>query len=525
MLALLLGTLTAFATDTWTNVRPGIDRLERTIPADPNVAYAVRADLSLPNLAVRATKEDERHQTTGGYAREVGALIAINGDWSDTWNTVGLSIGDGELWHPHVESWSYFACDIFKACSIDFDPLPPFWSQGRLFNAIGTNNATLMRAGAVQHRSGSFYAVDRHPRSALCLEADGVHLWLVVIQGRVTWSRGMTWNETADFMATLGCYDAAMLDGGGSSTLWVEGDVLNTPTDGSERVVANHLALLYREAIDAACAGQENGRSCNGTVLQTCTGGRASSGDCAAFGATCEEDGGYAYCVDARCPAGRGNFSACDGATTFDACTDGAWSEGDCGAFGTTCEDDALGAFCVDPQCLAGGNGAYCIDSGTLGSCARGTFTTTTCATGDTCGEDVWGAYCIEPTCLGHANGGTCDGDLLTRCDLGVVSDVIDCTAEGMICDASVGSCVVAPSTGGGEGAPTDTPEAPAGGEDSPTGVDTPSDTPSAETAATSEDGPTDETAEDAGCGCNGAPRGPWPWLALAALTLRRRRA
>jgi MYXO-CTERM domain-containing protein len=530
MMSLLLWTLSAFATDTWTSVRPGIDRLERTIPADPNVVYAVRADLSLPNLAVRATQFDERHQTTGAYAREVDALIAINGDWSDTWNTVGLSIGDGEMWQPHVDRWSYFACDISKSCTIDFDALPVGWTQGRLFNAIGANNATLMRAGAVQHRSGSFYDVDRHPRSALCLEPDGIHLWLVVVQGRVTWSRGMTWNETADLMQTLGCYDAAMLDGGGSSTLWVEGDVLNTPTDGSERVVANHLALLYRDTIDPACAGRENGRHCSGTVLTTCTGGAASSGDCAAYGSSCEEDGTYAYCVDARCPSGLGNFSACDTVTTFGACTDGVWSAGDCAAFGQTCEDDGLGAFCVDPRCVNGGSSDYCLDGVTLGGCDRGVYAETLCNPGDTCGEDVWGAYCIAPACLGHANGGSCDGDLLTRCDLGVVSEIIDCTAEAMVCDASVGSCVVPSGTGGGTpSTPNDTPatDTPGPAEDTPT-----DDTPATETpVGSSGDSDTDADADAPtareGCDCATAPARPqlaWGALGVGALAWRRRR-
>ncbi|MFM2162881.1 MAG: hypothetical protein RLZZ383_2393, partial [Pseudomonadota bacterium] len=308
-------------------------------------------------------------------------------------------------------------------------------------------------------------------------------------------------------------------------------DVLNTPTDGNERVVANHFALLYRETVDAACLGQENGRTCNGSVLQTCTGGKASSGDCAAFGATCEEDGAYAYCVDARCPSARGNFSACDGATTFDACTDGVWSEGDCGAFGTTCEDDGLGAFCVDPRCVAGGSGDYCLDGVTLGQCARGAYTEVSCASGQTCGEDVWGAYCIEPACLGHANGGTCDGDFLTRCDLGVVSDIIDCTLDAMICDASVGSCVVPPSSGGGgtsggtgtgtgneTPSTTDTPD----GSGEPDTSEAPAETPSTSDETDTAGLPTDGGSE--GCGCASTPRSLWTSLALSALLLRRRR-
>jgi hypothetical protein len=55
----------------------------------------------------------------------------------------------------------------------------------------------------------------------------------------------MTCPELGALMVDLGAWDATNLDGGGSSTMWVRGSgVLNDPSDGSQRVVANHLAVL-----------------------------------------------------------------------------------------------------------------------------------------------------------------------------------------------------------------------------------------------------------------------------------------
>jgi hypothetical protein len=85
----------------------------------------------------------------------------------------------------------------------------------------------------------------RHPRTALGW--NDTHYFLVVVDGRQTgYSIGMTFSELADFCLVLGCTDALNLDGGGSSTLWIDGQVVNRPSDGRERHVANAL-LVYRK--------------------------------------------------------------------------------------------------------------------------------------------------------------------------------------------------------------------------------------------------------------------------------------
>lgn len=86
----------------------------------------------------------------------------------------------------------------------------------------------------------------RHPRTVLGYSADC--LFMVVCDGRRTGiSEGMTFAEMATFLTgTVGCTDAVNLDGGGSSTMVVDGSVRNMPSDGSERSVATAV-LLVRE--------------------------------------------------------------------------------------------------------------------------------------------------------------------------------------------------------------------------------------------------------------------------------------
>jgi exopolysaccharide biosynthesis protein len=48
-------------------------------------------------------------------------------------------------------------------------------------------------------------------------------------------------------MVKLGCSDAMNLDGGGSATCWVYGQVMNSPSEGQERGMGNSLIVVQRE--------------------------------------------------------------------------------------------------------------------------------------------------------------------------------------------------------------------------------------------------------------------------------------
>ena len=86
----------------------------------------------------------------------------------------------------------------------------------------------------------------RHPRTAIGWNRE--HLFLVVVDGRQAGlSMGMNYGELSALMRRLGCTEAMNLDGGGSSTLWLGGDVMNSPSDGRERLVANSLIVVSRQ--------------------------------------------------------------------------------------------------------------------------------------------------------------------------------------------------------------------------------------------------------------------------------------
>jgi exopolysaccharide biosynthesis protein len=87
----------------------------------------------------------------------------------------------------------------------------------------------------------------RHPRTAVAFSRDSSTLWLVTVDGRTAASVGMTTTELADFLRTLGAWNALNFDGGGSTAMVIGGRVVNVPSDRTgEREVGNALLLIAR---------------------------------------------------------------------------------------------------------------------------------------------------------------------------------------------------------------------------------------------------------------------------------------
>ncbi len=91
---------------------------------------------------------------------------------------------------------------------------------------------------------------ERHPRTCIGFSADSSKVYFVVIDGRSTSSTGVTLSEAAGVFLGLGAVNAVNLDGGGSSCMVVNGEVVNTPSDGSLRAVGNGCLLISNAPVD-----------------------------------------------------------------------------------------------------------------------------------------------------------------------------------------------------------------------------------------------------------------------------------
>lgn len=83
----------------------------------------------------------------------------------------------------------------------------------------------------------------RNPRTAIGLDGRG-RVLLVTVDGRQAGSVGMTMDELADLFRYLGATSALNLDGGGSTTMWVRGRIVNKVSDPSERPVGSSILIV-----------------------------------------------------------------------------------------------------------------------------------------------------------------------------------------------------------------------------------------------------------------------------------------
>lgn len=136
--------------------------------------------------------------------------------------------------------------NIGDAVSVDY--APKMSEDGEFEFAIG-GNPVLVKNDEVQNVDDQTLA----PRTAVGFSQDGKTMYLVLVDGRQSSSRGMSLHEMGELMKEFGAYQALNLDGGGSSTMTArtpgedEAEVKNNPSDGSERAVPNGIGIYTEE--------------------------------------------------------------------------------------------------------------------------------------------------------------------------------------------------------------------------------------------------------------------------------------
>ena len=183
-------------------------------------------------------------QKTSEIAESVNAVLAVNGDYYGA-QEKGYVIRNGEL---------------YRDTAIDNQEDLVIYEDGS-FGIINESDVTaqeLIEKGAVQTLSfgpalvqnGKItvsqneevgQAMASNPRTAIGIIDDN-HYVFVVSDGRTSESEGLSLYELAEFMDSLGVETAYNLDGGGSSTMYFNGSVVNNTTGGmgnSERSVSD----------------------------------------------------------------------------------------------------------------------------------------------------------------------------------------------------------------------------------------------------------------------------------------------
>jgi exopolysaccharide biosynthesis protein len=122
------------------------------------------------------------------------------------------------------------------------------WTEARFIVGGGPlllHDGQRLEEPATESISQSFFLA-RHPRTAVGARADGT-LVLVTVDGRrPSESVGMSIPELTDLMLELGCRHAINLDGGGSTTMVVSGELVNHPSGSAPRRNADAVLVFPR---------------------------------------------------------------------------------------------------------------------------------------------------------------------------------------------------------------------------------------------------------------------------------------
>ena len=127
------------------------------------------------------------------------------------------------------------------------------WEKGVVAQDVMTSGPLLYINGEPMGWNNSSHYTARHPRSVVATFSDGT-VWLIAIDGRAKEASGMTLDEVRNVFKWLGANSILILDGGGSTALFVDSlGVINHPTDNKtfdnkgERKVANAVLLIKRK--------------------------------------------------------------------------------------------------------------------------------------------------------------------------------------------------------------------------------------------------------------------------------------
>ena len=242
----------------WREVAPGVDH-QHIVRGSLDV-HVVRIDLRHPNTKVIATKHSERGLTVSEYAKKVQAIAAINGDYFDPeLRPIGKSAGACGLWwrgQKVQRRQGLVAVGAGRAEIQKRTQTIRSWMRG----AVSGWPMLVEDCQPIADLPGSdAFTRGPHPRTAAATSGDGRTLYFVVADGRREGVPGPTLPELADFLVEeLGACRAMNLDGGGSSAMWVNDAIVNRPSDGVERKVGNHLAVV--SAVDYSGCRKRNAK-------------------------------------------------------------------------------------------------------------------------------------------------------------------------------------------------------------------------------------------------------------------------
>ena len=178
-------------------------------------------------------------EKTSSIAERVGATIAINGDFYG-FRDEGYVIRNGYLYRDEKSDDDAEDLVVYADGSMEIIREGDITAQELLDKGalqVYSFGPGLVENGEiiVSEDDEVSRAMGSNPRTAIGQTADGDYI-LVVSDGRTSESEGLSLSQLAEVMKSAGCVTAYNLDGGGSSAMYYNGEIVNNPTTNGNRI-------------------------------------------------------------------------------------------------------------------------------------------------------------------------------------------------------------------------------------------------------------------------------------------------
>ncbi len=218
---------------------------------ESNGTHFFIADIVLlndPNIKSAAADEiyhGDLREKTSDLAKEMGAVFAVNADYYVARNE-GVIVRNGEAMRDKPDMDDTAMCintDGAMTIVNECDTNPQELIDYGIIDSFSFGPSLLENGQAKSSFPNS--KVERaNPRTGVGQIEPG-HLVFIVADGRQPeYSKGFTLAEFAQLFEKLGCQIAYNLDGGGSSTMYFNGRIVNKPANGEERPVYDAICIV-----------------------------------------------------------------------------------------------------------------------------------------------------------------------------------------------------------------------------------------------------------------------------------------
>ena len=290
-------------------ISPGVTEtrivLNNSSGTDQNICHVLEADLKTPNLMAMPSYKDMKldtwdtpiaekdwgeqvmsKQVAAAEAQGINVVGAtnVNLSWADD-HPLGMLVINGKVYYEDTNySGNYLVFDREGNVSIRPGSQPLDGSEWQAISGWGY----VVKDGVSSFPDEDHSVGSRAPRTCIGIKADGSLVMMVNDGRQAPITAGMSMNEVATMMISLGCVDVIGCDGGGSSTFISKREgsdkatLKNSPSDGIERPTLTGLMLVSTAKpsgeFDHAAISPSNEIYTPGTEIQFSANGVDSGG-------------------------------------------------------------------------------------------------------------------------------------------------------------------------------------------------------------------------------------------------------